>query len=79
MPRAARWQLKGGIAMPDVRDKKQAKARERRQQRKHPGNNNTLPNNGILDAEATPGDIARDITNDGVQFDPANRERRLNP
>lgn len=65
--------------MPDLRDKQKAKARARRHGKRTPGNNSTLPSNDILDAEGIPGDVARDIGNDGVAFDPANREHRSNP
>ena len=65
--------------MPDLRDKRQAKLRARKHQHKSPGSPNTLPNNEPVDSERLPGDIARDISNDGVQFDPQANDRPLNP
>jgi len=38
-----------------------------------------LPNNDTIEHERLPDDIARDISNDGVQFDPQANEPRLNP
>ena len=65
--------------MPDLRDKQKAKARARRHDHKSPGDNSALPNNEALDGERLPGDVARDIGNDGVAFDPANQQHRSNP
>ena len=65
--------------MPDLRDKRQAKLRARKHQHKSPGSPNTLPNNQTIEHERLPDDIARDISNDGVQYDPQANERRLNP
>ena len=65
--------------MPDLRDKRRAKLRARKHPHKSPGNNNTLPNNEAFEGEGLPADIARDVSNEGVQSDPRAHERRLNP
>jgi hypothetical protein len=65
--------------MPDLRDKQQAKLRARKQKHRSPGNNNALPNTEHLDREGLPGDVARDVSNEGVMDDPKRHERHLNP
>jgi hypothetical protein len=65
--------------MPDLRDKQKAKARARKHRPKGPGNPNQLPNNEVPAGAGLPDDIARDVSNEGVQYDPAKREQRLNP
>jgi len=65
--------------MPDLRDKRQAKLRARKHQHKSPGNPNMLPNNENVENERLPGDVARDISNDGVQYDPQANDQRLAP
>jgi hypothetical protein len=67
--------------MPDLRDKKQAKLRQRKHDHKHhsPGSPNDLPENEAVDSADLPGDIARDISNQGVMSDPKHGEQRLNP
>jgi hypothetical protein len=67
--------------MPDLRDKKQAKLRERKKAHKHhwPGSPNDMPEKEAVDSTSLPGDIARDISNEGVMSDPKHGEQRLNP
>ena len=67
--------------MPDLRDKKQAKLRARKHDHKHhsPGNPNDLPENEAVDSANLPGDIARDISNQGVMSNPNRGEQPLNP
>ena len=38
-----------------------------------------LPEQPSKDYENLPDDVARDVSNEGIQADPAARERRLNP
>ena len=65
--------------MPDLRDKRQAKLRARKHKHKSPGDNNTLPGNEAAMDDRLPDDIARDVSNEGVQHDPNSHEQRLNP
>jgi len=65
--------------MPDLRNNPQTKDRRPGQAGTWPGNNSELPNTEPTDSEAMPGDVARDVSNEGVQADPKNKEQRLNP
>lgn len=65
--------------MPDLRDKPQTRNPRAGQAGTWPGNNSELPNTEPTDAEALPGDVARDVSNEGVASDPKNTEQRLNP
>lgn len=66
--------------MPDLRDKRPDQEQGRKDDKVElkgpgdwPGNNNTLPNNDPADSEDLPADIERDVTNEGIAQDPADK------
>lgn len=59
--------------MPDLRQKR--KAKPHRDLHDRHAANNQLPNKAPTDAEALPGDVARDIGQDGVAYDPRKSHR----
>ncbi|MEO8540170.1 MAG: hypothetical protein ABI577_10560 [bacterium] len=54
--------------MPDLRQKR--KAKPHRDRHGHHGVESQLPNTAPTDSESLPGDVARDISQDGVAYDP---------
>ena len=69
--------LKGADKMPDLREQRKERKEKRDERVEYkgpgdwPGNNNVLPNNEPADSEDLPGDVARDVSNEGIAQDPA--------